>query len=164
MLLGLSQVAARQGNFDEATGLIERDMALGRRYNAWDIWLGPDFSGMAFLAFAQGDYQQASEWYKKSLPLLKENPFDVVEAFEGLARTWTMQRKREHAVQLFAAAAALRTKMKYPLSALRRAEVEPDLVALRTALNVEAFNAAWEAGQKMTEEQAIAYALEESDG
>ncbi len=156
MLLNLSEVAARQGSYSEARDLIETALTISSKYG-WNV--GRDICSMAFLIRAQGDYQQASKWYLKSLPLLKIDPLTGVRALEGLADTWAMQGKTGQPVQLFGAADALRITIKYPLSALRRAEVERDLAVLRTALSEEVFTAAWNAGQAMTLEQAIAYAL-----
>ena len=158
MLLGLGEVAARQGHYDEARTFIEESLMIHQEYD-WDELLGGDFSALAFLARSEGDYQQAVEQYKRSLPLFKDNKFDVIQALEGLAGSWAMQENTEHAVQLFGVTAAWREKMHLPLLPLDRADVERDLAILREALSEDDFNSAWHAGYVMSLEQAIDFAL-----
>jgi hypothetical protein len=64
------------------------------------------------------------------------------------------------ATQLFAAAAALRAAMGVALAPAERTRIERALEAARRTLSPEDFTAAWAAGEAMTLERAIAYALE----
>jgi hypothetical protein len=61
-----------------------------------------------------------------------------------------------HATHLFCHA---RERLYYPQPNLVQAQISASLVACRTALGDEAFDAAWADGQALTLEQAIAEAL-----
>jgi len=51
----------------------------------------------------------------------------------------------------------------YPLEPIHRVEYDRTVAAIQTQLNEAAFAAAWAEGRAMTLEQAIAYALSESN-
>jgi hypothetical protein len=68
------------------------------------------------------------------------------------------------AARLLGAAAALRTSGGFPRSLLEREDVERATAAARAALGDTAFEAAWEAAQAVTLDQAITYALSEGAG
>ncbi|HWE63565.1 MAG TPA: hypothetical protein VHB98_17770 [Chloroflexota bacterium] len=65
----------------------------------------------------------------------------------------------ERGTQLWAAANTLRQALRTPRPPSEQAEHEHGLVAVRTSLGEEAFDAAWAAGQVMPLEEAIALAL-----
>ena len=67
------------------------------------------------------------------------------------------------AARLFGAAEALRESVCVPLPRVHCADYERDVAAARTQLDEATFAVAWAAGQAMTLEQAIAYALSEGD-
>ena len=75
-----------------------------------------------------------------------------------------MQGKAKRAITLFGAAAARRAAIGYPPPPINQADNERGIATARAQLDEATFNAAWDAGQAMTLEQAIVYALEGSDG
>jgi hypothetical protein len=62
---------------------------------------------------------------------------------------------------LFGAAAAHRVAFDTPLPLIAQADNERGIAAARAQLDDVAFNAAWNAGQAMTLEEAVKYALKE---
>jgi hypothetical protein len=69
------------------------------------------------------------------------------------------QGQPARAAQLLGAAAALREVLCMPLPPADRASYDHTRAAARTALGVDAFVAAWAAGQILSQEQAIAEAM-----
>ncbi|PZR96676.1 MAG: hypothetical protein DLM69_10555 [Candidatus Chloroheliales bacterium] len=64
-------------------------------------------------------------------------------------------------VCLWAAADTMRQALKSPMHRPHRLRYERSIAALRTTLGNAAFARAWVAGQMMSQEQAVAYALED---
>ena len=70
----------------------------------------------------------------------------------------------EKAIRLCAAADCIRLEIGAPLSASRRPIFDNEVAAARESLGDDkAFDRAWQEGRAMTLEQAVAYALEETD-
>jgi hypothetical protein len=78
-----------------------------------------------------------------------------------LAAVACAQGQPERGAHLLGAAAALRAGRGMPLPPNERAAQERTVAAARAALGEDAFAAAWAQCQRMSLEQAIAYALEE---
>jgi hypothetical protein len=97
---------------------------------------------------------------------LARQPWDRLQlaaGLEGMAVLAAWEGQAPRAVQLFAVAASLRAQLGSRLMSLRnRTMIEEATRSCREQLGEEAWLAAWDAGQAMTVEQAIVYALEES--
>jgi hypothetical protein len=65
----------------------------------------------------------------------------------------------ERSARLIAAASALRTQIGAPILSRERAQQEDQIRDLRAQLSDEVFEAAWEAGQKLSLDEAVALAL-----
>ncbi|MGD0006883.1 MAG: hypothetical protein ABSE06_21915, partial [Anaerolineaceae bacterium] len=96
--------------------------------------------------------------YGRSLFGLKGTAYLAINALGILAST---QRQARRAATLFGAQAELYEWQKYTLSLAEREEYERALASARAALGDQAFTTAWEEGQRMTLDQAVAYALGE---
>ena len=111
----------------------------------------------------QGDYKQAESRIKEALELHRDlnakYPFAMDLAF--LAGPITAQGNPERAAQLLGASEALLKAMGLGQQPQDQPIVDQFEAAVRQQLNEEAFKAAWEKGQSMSLEQAIAYALEQ---
>jgi hypothetical protein len=79
---------------------------------------------------------------------------------EGLAAGAVAQARSERGARLIGAAGALGEAMGAPLPPAKRADYERSLVSARHALGEKAFASVWAEGRAMTQEQAVAYALE----
>ena len=84
-------------------------------------------------------------------------------ALERLACVSATEGRGAEGVRLFGAAAALREAIGAVFSRDERDECERTIAAAREALGEEAFEAAWAEGRAMTMEEAIAYALGQSE-
>ena len=88
----------------------------------------------------------------------------IVSYLEGMAEVAGIDGQPERLVRLFGAVAPLQTRfgvLPYPAE---QVAYERQLLAARAQLGEGAYDVAWAAGQAMTLEQAISYALEGSDG
>jgi hypothetical protein len=70
----------------------------------------------------------------------------------------------ERAARLWGAADALRGAIDSPWLPLERRLYEPYLTAIRSRADEAVWVRAWEEGRAMTMEEAIAYALEDTEG
>jgi class 3 adenylate cyclase len=84
----------------------------------------------------------------------------IVAFLEGRASIAGAQGQLERAVELFAAAAALRDAFGASRSSAERAEYERQVAATGTQLGHQAFATSWATGRAMSLEQAVACALE----
>jgi len=161
VLYNLGEIAVRQGRLDEARVYIDRGITVRQEGG---LRAGIGFAVLGFLAIAQGDYGQAEELCRKSLAEVKDYKPDFLYALEVLAVATAMQGQAKRAITLFGAAAALREAWGNPPQPTYQADNERGIASAHAQLDEATFNAAWSTGQAMTSEQAIAYALEESDG
>src|SRR5262249_12941700 len=84
----------------------------------------------------------------------------TLEAFAGLA---IAQQQSLRATRLFGVAEALREAINAPLPPNERENYDQNVALVRQVLGEAAFTTAWAAGRAMTLDQAMAYALRESD-
>jgi ATP/maltotriose-dependent transcriptional regulator MalT len=121
-------------------------------------------STLAAIALREGDTTAARRLLGESLSLRREKGSGrlVAEGLEEMAALVQTEGQPERATRLLGAAGAVRETLGTPVPPIYRADQEALVAAVRAALSKEAFAAAWQAGQVMTWEQAVAYALEEA--
>ena len=119
-------------------------------------------ANLAAVARDSGELAQAKHWYRASLET-QHVLFDkgrLAATLESLAVVATQERQWPHAARLFGAASMLRQTVDYSppwdVSSHTRA-----LTALRSALEEPHYTTAWQAGEVMTVEEAVAYALQD---
>lgn len=115
---------------------------------------------LAELERDRGNWEQAAPLFLEALGLGRDLGFGEVVAscLEGLASLEFMQRRAERAAQLYGAAQALRDAMGSPMHASAIDEYEQHVDGVRNTLGGESFTLAWNQGQQLSLEQAIAYA------
>jgi len=117
------------------------------------------------VALHESDHIQAKALFEEALAIYRqlERPDRFVIALAGLAGVAGVAGKHQQAARLFGAAEAIYEARGWKMDAVVRALYDRIIAAVRAQLDEATFNAAWEAGRKMTLEQAIEYALEEVD-
>jgi non-specific serine/threonine protein kinase len=117
--------------------------------------------GLAHLASLRRDDHRAVALTREALSLRWE--FDdrrlIAPCLESLAGVAGRSGQPAQAARLFGAADALRAALGTPVVPLQRAGHEREIEAVREALGAAAFATAWEAGQALPLEQAVALAL-----
>ena len=86
-------------------------------------------------------------------------PIGYAYSFEFIADLDEAEKRYEHAVQLLAAADALRVRIGAPIEQINQKANVDVLTRLRTQLGDVAFELAWAKGATMTTDQAISLAL-----
>jgi tetratricopeptide (TPR) repeat protein len=150
-----------QGERLQAAKEIEKALELGRETGYKPVLaIGYYLSGL--VASTDGNIHQAALMLKESLMIYLEihNPVGRVDALEALAGLAIQEQKPERAARLFGAANLPYNGLHINyLSPIERTRHEEALTMLRQLLGEERFAENWQAGLKMTPEQADAYAL-----
>ena len=110
----------------------------------------------------RGEKTDAKIYLKEALELLdklnlRAKAADILEEFGYLAHS-LQQSKR--AIKLWASAFKLRSDIGQPLPICDQVRYEEHLLSTKETLGEEAFQVAWTAGEAMTLEEAVTYALE----
>jgi DNA-binding CsgD family transcriptional regulator/tetratricopeptide (TPR) repeat protein len=124
-------------------------------------------NNLGLVALCQGDYARAAKLSSESLRLSEESLDHqrVTWSLDALAAVCGQQGYVGRAARLWGAAEALREASGFSQPPDDKRVLEPFLEAARSRLDEADFQAAWEEGRAMTEEQAIEYALsEEAEG
>lgn len=118
---------------------------------------------LAIIAYGQGNYEQAhdlSVTFLKKLHGLDLRLWFLI-GLAGLAGSLGKLGAPDKAARLLGASTAMLGTMGVPYPPSDQREVARYLADIRAQLDEDAFTAAWEEGQAMTLQQAVAYALEE---
>ena len=163
-LLALGGTARWHGHFERARQALAQGLALyGEENNTPGIVWALD--EQARLAQAEGDLHRAGALWVEALGLCRAARLDrwVVGCLRGLAGVALQQGQIARAVRLQGACAALLQMAGGPpliLPPAERAAEEAALAPARAQLDAAAWEAAWAAGQAMSLDEAVAYALE----
>jgi tetratricopeptide (TPR) repeat protein len=160
VLADLGQVALRRGDRRTARGRFEEALALAREVGDKGLIAGV-LLRLAALAPLDGDDATARRRAQEALRLAHEvrDPRRAARALERLAVAASAPAEWGRAVRL---AAALRSLPTVPVPASD--DLEAGLASARAALGSDAQAQAWAAGEAMSFEQAVAYALLEDSG
>ncbi len=163
-LNNLGLIALNQANYAHAKTLFEESLLLFQTLgdnNSAAFGLG----NLGFVALDQGDVERALPLFTQSLAAFCEaqDKEGIPYGLEGLAGSAAMQGKARRAAHLWGAAAALREATGAPFPDVDRVRYERFIVVSRSALGDAGWQAAWDEGRAMSLEQAIAYALDETE-
>ena len=109
---------------------------------------------------AQASYRQGLRLWQEMQQVEQrqvEQWLGIAKGLAGLAEVAAAQGQAERAGRLFGAAAHL-----LPPTSFYREEVHRRSAAARAQLDAATFEAGWTAGQAMTEEQAVTFALQDA--
>jgi predicted ATPase/DNA-binding SARP family transcriptional activator len=152
----LGTLANDEGDYALARKRIEDGLALFRQSG--------HRHGIAFalihlgdVVTAQGDYAAARALLEESVAIYRTmgNTLGVVDGIERMAAVFQAAAEDERAVRLWSAAQVLRENIGARRSPREQKRYDDQVRRANTALSVEAFAGAWEAGAAMTMEQAI---------
>ena len=158
----LGELAMREGHYDEAREYFEEGIALAREGGriAANFWI---FSFLGFVHLRLGEYARARAvfleaqegFYKAGLKI------GVAYTVEGLASLAVAQNQPARAASLFAWADLTRELVDNARPPVEQDDVDRELAQIRAQMDEAAFAAAQSAGQGMSLEQVIAYALQD---
>ncbi len=156
----LGNIAQSQADYIKAKNLLDESLSMFREMG--------DKTGMAWalhhlgrLAQAEGESQNAIALFSDSVGLFYELGISRGVAW-GLVGLGSLASSPERAARLLGAADGLFSAQNEEMMPAERAHYEHVLAGVRTQLSASEFDAAHSAGQVLTEEQAIWYALEQA--
>ncbi len=166
-LLSLGYVLLVEGAYERGAALNEEATMLLRE-RGYKGGLQYTLDNLGWAALLQGDHERAKSYYEESLTLCKELGDRMVasDSLEGMACTSAAKGEAERAARLFGAAEAMREALgavAYELTPEEKAWREPHLATARSGLDGAMWEETWAEGRAMTMDDAISYALEETD-
>lgn len=156
----LAEIAQMQGDVIRATALLEEALANAQAMDiGWDIAMIT--AQLGHLACQQQNYALAKARYRESLVLYGAfgSPNYIALCLEGFAAAVCAEGHYLQAVRLCAVAAALREQAQAPLPPAERAAFEQTVATAKAAIGEPAFEEEWAVGSKLTQDEAIDYAL-----
>jgi hypothetical protein len=116
---------------------------------------------LAWLAVGEGRVQDSLPLYEESLRIKRDlgNVIEIAMGLCGVARAITALGRVGTAVRLISYFEVLREEIGGSEPWITRMN-EQTLATIRTQLDEAAFDEAWEQGQKLTADEAVALALE----
>jgi tetratricopeptide (TPR) repeat protein len=174
-LHGLGKVAWAQSNYELAKIRFEEALHISQETN-FKQGTFHALHSLGRIAQRRDDSTAARAYYAKLLQMQRQRispPFKwswlktyvaaISYPLEGFAVLATTQKQMDRATYLFGAAEALYIPLRFEMSARERAEHDQAIAAARASLGEEAFATAYEVGKKMTLDEAVAYALEDTE-
>ena len=155
-----AETESRAGEQQAARRCYEALLALGRRLG-FRLFSAIALQGIAHLALVACDPRQAGTLLHESLSLARDmlNPGAVADACEGVGTVAIRLDRVAEGVALCAAADAIWRQLGDDRTAfLFGALPREALASARATLDEASFTAAWEAGQRLTPEQALSAA------
>jgi predicted ATPase/DNA-binding SARP family transcriptional activator len=161
-LTSLGTLATDRGDLSHAATLLEESLAT-HRVLGHKQGIAAALACLGRVARGHGDGAGATALYRESLALFAQmgEALAVVEGLEGLAAVAGAHGEPERAAQLWGAAAAQRTAIGAVLPPAECGAYGEAVATARRALGKDTFALAWEAGQKLSVEQAVVAALAE---
>ena len=160
----LARLALFRGDLQEARK--HADLMLGLHRAMGDqLSVTGHQTSMAHVARQIGNYQEALALYRETLPDWQKmgHRGAVAHQLECFAFIAKAQEQGERAVKLMSAAEALREASSSQRTPQERIEYDRELAGARAAFDEKTFDWLWAEGQSMNMEQAIDFALGETD-
>jgi predicted ATPase/DNA-binding CsgD family transcriptional regulator/Tfp pilus assembly protein PilF len=159
----LGRLSLDAGDVDAARTMCEQALAMAREFGE-ERCTALALHNAALVAKAQEDYASAHTLFKESLLIYGRigGALDSIECVEGIAAAIGRQGAAALAARLWGAAQARRDAMGTPRAPLDEASHARDMTGVREHLGEAAWATAWDAGQGLTLEQAVASALDAS--
>jgi hypothetical protein len=157
----LGEVALRQGNYRDATQLVEESLELRRGLgNKWGI--GVSLGILGWIAMREENWDRAMVLLGESLEVRQEigDLSGSAWCLERLAAVVDARGQTEKAVRLLGAGSGLRASIRSVIDPSDTPAYESKIRSLRARLGKEQFAAMWDEGRALTLEQAVDYALE----
>lgn len=160
----LGAVSLEMGMGDESERHYEESVALYRMLDHPRGQAGA-VAGLARARLVRGDLAGAQASWVQALSLYQQigDRLGVVTVVEGIAALTCRMQQHERGVKLYAAAHAARASIGMRAMRLARTRCEGDVSTARQAVGSAAVHTAWEIGQLLSLEQAVALAQDVRD-
>jgi tetratricopeptide (TPR) repeat protein len=167
----LNNMGARaqlQGEYDQAIALYEESLRLRREMGTeagTDVVAGITTTTLGFALYHRGDYARARTVFTEALTLWRELaiPHGCADALMGLAGVAQARQEPARAARLLAAALLMLETTGGAFDTVERQAYERIVESTRAQLDEQTWQKAWEEGRAMSVEQAVEYALADSE-
>jgi len=163
ILQASGRIAAIKGDYEQAHNNLQEGGAIAEKYGYGIHYLFAR-SLLGYLAWYRGDIIEAHEIFTETMQSFfkKKNEIGVVFNLEGMGGLSVAVGKPEVAAHLIGWADMVREKLSDPRPPLEQADVDKIITACLAKMGEVAFSDAYEEGQKMTLDEAVAYSLQEN--
>jgi tetratricopeptide (TPR) repeat protein len=158
----LGHIAYLQGDYRRAAAWYEQSLSLWRELG-YRRGSADSLDSLAQLALLQDDVARATALLEESIALCRDLDYrsGLAWSLQHLGTAAGMLGRSERAARLWGAAEASHEPAGKSMRIIDRASYERMLSTVCSQLDEATFAAEWAAGRAMSQEQAIAYALEE---
>jgi predicted ATPase/class 3 adenylate cyclase len=162
----LAGVARLQGDYDRAAEIYEESLQGYRRLGIREHLAARELRNLGHVALFRGEGQQAKILFHESVTILKDGGLNsaIPGCLAGMAGVASSEQRPKQGAQLLGAAQALVEAMDAAWEPEERAEYDRHLTAVKAHLGEAAFEQGWAAGHAMSLDEAIAFALGETEG
>jgi tetratricopeptide (TPR) repeat protein len=159
-LNSLGCVALVEENYTEAWSLHEESLALARELGNKPV-IARSLDNLGLVAFAQGEFTVAQTLHTESLALAQEmsDSHGIAYLMLELAGEAAALGQFRYSICLAAVAETQRVALELEWEPLVHLPYERAIASVRTMLDEDAFSEAWAQGEKMTQDEAVAYVL-----
>ena len=157
----LGFIASHRNDHNTARAYFEESMRLYDEIgSSFNVTL--EKSNLAHLERGLGNYAEALEYYRETIATFRDigQTGAVAHQLECFGFIALAQDQNERALQLFAAANALRERSSTPMTPDEQVYFDEQIKKLREQIDSSAFNSAWTKGRALKMDQAIDLALE----
>ena len=164
VIFSSSMIAAHVGDTGAARVRLEECAVLFRQLRDRHM-VNVTRSELGHIERRLGNYAEAATLYHETIAGWLElgDRTALAHELEALGIIAAAQGQPRRAAQLFGAADALRQETRSSMTGMERAEYTEALAHARAQVDEPEWSAAWAEGRAMTLEQAVAYALEETN-
>jgi non-specific serine/threonine protein kinase len=164
VLLQLGRILRMEGDLDGARSMLEEGLSTARETerHSYESAL---LSNLAHVSLREGKTAEARALLANSLADIPRSTdsYDIARALERFGILAVAEGESVRAARLFGAAQKLRDQACRPLAPVDRQELLGESSAARSQLGGETFDEEWSAGQAMSSEEAIEYAVGERE-
>ncbi|MGI4790253.1 MAG: tetratricopeptide repeat protein [Janthinobacterium lividum] len=159
-LAGLARLASRVGDHAHARALHRESLAIFRQQGDRRS-IAYTLLNLGNVAICLDDLAETRASFRESLIISRRlgDLQAITVSLEGMAEVACLQSQPSRAIPLISAASFLRKNASLPRSPADGEKMDQAIMSAREALGEAAFCAAWDAGQALTLEQAVEYAL-----
>jgi predicted ATPase len=157
----LGELSRSQGDYQSAQKEFEEALALVQELGDW-ITVTLILHGMGYAALRQADHDIAAGCFRKCSILAAERGIvpALAGCLAGIAGVATAIGEERQAARLLGAEEVLFNRFAAPVDAADRMDYDYIVQTLSTRLDAETLAAAWAEGRTLSQEQAVALALE----
>jgi predicted ATPase/DNA-binding SARP family transcriptional activator len=160
---GYIQIALMRGDYEQARALLQTMQNLSQENGDRMTYLWTRVR-LGYLDLHDGKISEARHAFSENAQSFQENEntIGVVFTLEGMASLYVTVGKPERAARLIGLADATREKIGDTRPLLEQADLDKIIAACLTKMGEVAFSDAYDEGQAMTLDEAVAYALSEN--